>query len=128
MKLLSPRLHGYVDYTVVVLLALAPLTLRLDPVPASACYVAALGHFIVSLLSDHPLGASGKIPLAVHGALELVLGAGLLAAPWLLGFAAPGRARTFFVAAGIALVTLAVSTRILAGADARASRYDRYDR
>ncbi|AUX48324.1 hypothetical protein SOCE26_098580 [Sorangium cellulosum] len=128
MKLLSPRLHSYVDYTAVVLLALAPLVLRLDPVPASACYVAALVHFIVSLLSDHPLGASGKIPLPVHGALELVLGAGLLAAPWLLGFSAPGPARTFFVAAGVALVILAVSTRMMAGAAARPSRYDRYDR
>lgn len=128
MKLLSPRHHGYVDYAVVVVLALAPLALRLDPVPTAVCYVAAVAHLVATLLSDQPLGAARKIPFSVHGALETSLAAALLASPWLFGFSAELPARTFFVVTGLALVLVALGTRYATGAASRQERYDRYDR
>ncbi|KYF57521.1 hypothetical protein BE08_24355 [Sorangium cellulosum] len=128
MKLLSPRHHGYIDYAAVVLLALAPLALRFGPVPTSVCYVTALAHLTVTLLSDQPLGAARKIPFAVHGAVEFALAVGLVAAPWLFGFSAETAARTFCVAAGVALLLVVVATRYTAGLVARPQPYDRYDR
>lgn len=128
MKLMSPRQHGYVDYAVVVLLALAPLALRLPPVPTAVCYVAAVAHLVVTLLSDQPLGAARKIPFSVHGALETSLAAVLIAAPWLFGFSAEVPARTFSVVIGLALVLLALGTRYSTGAASRHEPYDRYDR
>ncbi|MGK4000997.1 hypothetical protein WMF31_00125 [Sorangium sp. So ce1036] len=128
MKLLSPRLHGYIDYAIVSLLVAAPLALRFEPAPAAVCYSTALAHFIVSLLSDHPLGAARKIPFAVHGALELSFGVGLLASPWMFRFSAEGPTRTFFVATGILLVLVVMTTRYVAGVLSRPEPYDRYDR
>jgi hypothetical protein len=128
MKLLSARHHGYVDYAVVVVLALAPLALRLEPVPTAVCYVAAVAHLVVTLLSDQPLGAARKIPFSVHGALETSLSAVLLASPWLFGFSAEIVSRTFFVVMGLALLLAALGTNYSAGAASRQERYDRYDR
>ncbi|WP_437723441.1 SPW repeat protein [Sorangium sp. So ce861] len=128
MKLLSPRLHGYVDYAIVVLLALAPLALRFGPVPTAVSYVTALTHLVVTLLSDQPLGAARKIPFPVHGALESFLGVGLIASPWLFGFSAEGPARIFSVVAGLAIVLVALATRYTAGVLSRPAPYDRYDR
>ncbi|WP_437831666.1 SPW repeat domain-containing protein [Sorangium sp. So ce1153] len=128
MKLLSPRHHGYVDYAAIILLLIAPLALRFGPAPAAVCYATALAHLVVTLLSDHPLGAARKIPFAVHGALEFSLGVGLLASPWLLGFSAEDRPRTFFVAAGIALLLVVLVTRYTAGLISRPESYGRYDR
>ncbi|WP_437733069.1 hypothetical protein [Sorangium sp. So ce1335] len=128
MKLLSPRHHGYIDYAAVALLALAPLALRFGTVPTSVCYVTALAHLVVTLLSDHPLGAARKIPFAVHGAVEFSIAVGLLAAPWLFGFSAELPARTFFVAAGIALLLVVLATSYTAGILSRPAPYDRYDR
>lgn len=128
MKLLSPRLHGYLDYAIVVVLGSAPLALRFEPVPAAICYSIALAHFIVSLVSDHPLGAVRKIPFAVHGALELSFGVALLASPWVFRFSAGGPTRIFFVAAGVLLLLVVLTTRYAAGVLARPAPYDRYDR
>ncbi|WP_434043842.1 SPW repeat domain-containing protein [Sorangium cellulosum] len=128
MTLLSPRHHGYIDYAAVALLALAPLALRFGAVPTSVCYVTALAHLVVTLLSDHPLGAARKIPFAVHGALEFSLGVGLLASPWLFGFSDEVPARAFFVAGGIGLLIVVLATRYTAGVISRPAPYDRYDR
>ncbi|KYF79761.1 SPW repeat protein [Sorangium sp. So ce296] len=128
MKLMSPRLHGYVDYAIVVLLALAPLALRFGPVPTAVSYVTALTHLVVTLLSDQPLGAARKIPFPVHGALESSLGVGLIASPWLFGFSAEGPARIFSVVAGLAIVLVVLTTRYAAGVLSRPEPYDRYDR
>ncbi|WP_437966855.1 SPW repeat protein [Sorangium sp. So ce260] len=128
MKLLSPRHHGYVDYAVVVLLALAPLALRFGPTPTAVSYVAALTHLVVTLLSDQPLGAARKIPFPVHGALESSLGVGLVASPWLFGFSAEGPARIFSVVTGLAIVLVVLATRYTSGVIARPEPYDRYDR
>ncbi|KYF64066.1 hypothetical protein BE11_08445 [Sorangium cellulosum] len=128
MTLLSPRHHGFIDYAAVVLLALAPLALRFGPVPTLVCYVAALAHLVVTLLSDHPLGAARKIPFAVHGAVEFSLGVGLLASPWLFGFSDEVPARAFFMAAGLGLLLAVLATRYTAGVISRPEPYDRYDR
>lgn len=128
MKLLSPRLHGYVDYAVVVLLALAPLALRFGPVSTTVSCVAALTHLVVTLLSEQPLGAARKIPFPVHGALEFSLGVGLVASPWLFGFSAEGPARIFSVVTGLALLIVVLATRYTTGVISRPEPYDRYDR
>ncbi len=128
MKLLSPRIHGYVDYVAVIVLLLAPMVLRFEPAPTAVCYFTALSLLALSLLTDHPLGPFRKISFPMHGALELSLGAGLLAAPWLFRFPEAGPTRTFFVASGLALVLVVVTTRYAAGVISRPRPYDRYDR
>jgi hypothetical protein len=127
MNLLSPRAHGYVDYAIVALLVIAPLSLGFDVTPAVVCYMTALAHVIVSLLTDYPLGASRQIPFPVHGAIELSFGAVLVAAPWVFRFSqAP--ARSFSIFSGISVLLLVLATTYVSGVISRPEPYDRYDR
>lgn len=108
MKLLPPRIHGIFDYVTAATFAGAPVlfTLGHSTVPIVACYVMAGTLFVVSLLTRYPLGVAKIIPFPVHGAIEVVSAVGLVALPWLTGFADQPGARTFFVAAGLMIFTL----------------------
>lgn len=101
MKVLSPTLHGVIDYGTCAFLALAPSLFHLEGTYATVCYVLAAGYLVISLLTNMPLGVAHLIPFPVHGRLELVSGLVLLASPWLFGFAQDNEtARNLFVALG----------------------------
>ncbi len=103
MKILSPRVHGYLDYLVVALLFLAPSLFGFTGIAATICYVLAPVQLVMSLLTAYPLGVAKMIPFPVHGGVEIVTSVGLLAAPWLFGFSAFDAARNFFIIAGVGL-------------------------
>ncbi|MGI4884873.1 MAG: SPW repeat domain-containing protein [Janthinobacterium lividum] len=101
MKLISPTLHGVLDYATCAFFALAPSLFNLHGAYATVCYALAGGYVVVSLLTNMPLGAVRLLPFPVHGKLELVSGFVFLASPWLFGFARQNEtARNLFVAAG----------------------------
>ena len=101
MKLISPTLHGVLDYATCAFCALAPTLFGLHGAYATVCYALAGGYLLVSLLTNMPLGAIRVIPFPVHGKLELVSGLVFVASPWLFGFAHDNAtARNLFVAAG----------------------------
>lgn len=102
MKVISPRMHGMLDYGTILLFALAPTLFNLDGPYATACYVLAAGYLVVTLLTDFPMGIAHMIPFPVHGGLELVSGLALLAVPFLFGFHNDNEtARNFFMGMGI---------------------------
>ena len=100
MKVLSPRVHGYLDYAVVALFLLAPTLFEFRGLPATLCYILALAHAGLTLLTAFPLGIAKIIPFPVHGAIEAVVAVLSLASPWVFGFPAIEAARNFFLAAG----------------------------
>jgi len=53
----------------------------------------------------------GPIPRFVHGVLEYLAGAGLIAAPFVLSFTDVGSATAASIVAGVGLIALAASTR-----------------
>jgi hypothetical protein len=103
MKILSPRVHGYLDYAVVALFLLAPTLFGFAGVAASICYILAAVHAGMTLLTAFPLGIAKIIPFTVHGALEVGVSLFLLASPWLFGFDYVPAARNFFIASAVAL-------------------------
>lgn len=103
MKILSPRVHGYLDYGVVALLLLAPSLLGFAGVPATICYVLAVVHAGMTLLTAFPLGLAKLIPFSIHGAIEVVVSVFLVAAPWIFNFAEVMAARNFFIASAVGL-------------------------
>ncbi len=64
MKFLNPRVHGYVDYVAVALLALAPTLFAFGGVAAAICYLAAIG--MLGLQPLHRVSAGDGAPGAVH--------------------------------------------------------------
>jgi hypothetical protein len=102
MKVLSPRVHGMLDYGTIALFALAPTIFNFDGPYATACYVLAAGYLLITLMTDFPMGVMRLIPFPMHGGLELVSGLALLAAPFLFGFHDDNHeARNFFMGMGI---------------------------
>ena len=99
--------HGVLDYLTCAFFVLAPSLFNLDGTYATICYVLAGGYFVVSLLTNMPLGAARVIPFPVHGKLELVSGLIFIASPWLFGFADENEtARNLFVGAGLVFLVV----------------------
>ncbi len=108
MKLLSPKVHGYIDYLTSALFALAPAMFMIEGVPGAVmgCYVIAGGLLLVSLMTRYPLGVVRVVPFPVHGALELLGAPVIVAYPWISGFDHISPARNFYIIAGVALFLL----------------------
>jgi hypothetical protein len=111
MKILSPRAHGYLDYLVVAAFLIGPSLFAFSQTPKTLAYVLGVVHLFVTLLTAFPLGVVKLIPFTVHGVLEFLVALGLIALPWLAGFAATDApARTFYVAAGIVVLLVVAVT------------------
>jgi SPW repeat len=101
-KPISARVHGVLDYATVAAFLNAPMVLGFQgTVPATIVYWLAGIHLLMTGCTDFPLGVFKWIPFKAHGAIELVAGVFLVAAPWLFGFTNVEAARNFFVALGI---------------------------
>lgn len=103
MKILSPKMHGILDYAVVVFFLVSPGLFGLAGLPATVAYALAGIHLLLTLVTAFPAGLVKLVPLPVHGAIELVVSVALPALPWLAGFAAVAVARNFYIGAGAAI-------------------------
>lgn len=107
MKILSPRVHGYLDYLAVLYFLAAPSLFGFTGLPATVFYVVAAAYLVLTLLTAYPLGVVKAIPFPLHGGIELLTGIALIALPWILGFANTDEiARNLYVASGAALFVL----------------------
>ena len=106
MRILSPRVHGVLDYLYGALLLLAPTLFGFAGIAATICYALAVAHLAMSVLTKYPLGIAKVIPFPIHGAVELAATIGLLAMPWIFGFHTVDAARNFFVATAAGLGVL----------------------
>jgi len=81
MKIINSKIHGIIDYVVVLFLWLSPTLFKLSPTIAAFTYALGGVHLILTLLTDFKLGAAKIIPLKLHGWIELVVGVILVASP-----------------------------------------------
>ncbi|HEX2570482.1 MAG TPA: hypothetical protein VH877_13070 [Polyangia bacterium] len=110
MKILSPRLHGYLDYLTVLIFVLAPTLLGLTGVPAMLAYTLAGVHLAMTLLTNFPMGLVKLVPMPLHGWVERVVGPTLIAIPFLLGFSGDTKALSFYIAMGATIIVVGVVT------------------
>ncbi len=92
MRVIPTTAHGVIDYTTAFTLLVAPKLWRLDEVPPSAAtfYASGGGLTATSLITDYELSVANVVPMRVHLALDIVSGAALAAAPFILGFRESG--------------------------------------
>ena len=105
-NVLNPRPHGYIDYAVVALLALAPTLFGFSETPSLICYALAGIQLMMSVLTAYPLGLIGLIPFTVHGMIEAVTAIGVAAMPWIAGFDHEPAARNFFLFSAVSLAAV----------------------
>lgn len=85
MKILNPKLHGALDYMVVIFLWSAPLLFGLSSQMAIIVYVIGSVHLILTLLTKFPFGLIRIIPLKRHGDVELIVSIILITTPLYIG-------------------------------------------
>lgn len=110
MKILSPKIHGYLDYAVILLLAIAPSLFDFTRKASTVSYTLAGVYLLMVLATAYPLGLFKVIPFTVHGTIELILSPLLVALPWIAGFNEHAASRNFFIVAGVALFFVWLTT------------------
>lgn len=88
MKIISPRVHGILDYFEGVILVGAPWLFGFATGGAQTWIPVLLGLGIItySLFTDYPFSISHKISMRTHLAMDAIAGIFLAVSPWLFGF------------------------------------------
>lgn len=102
MGLISPAVHRVLDFVVVLAFALAPTLCNLTGRTALLAYGLAVVHLLVTLATHFPGRGRYPVPFRAHGVIELLVGLGLVAVPFLRHWT--HGARIFFPAIGVALL------------------------
>lgn len=102
MNILGPRIHGILDYVIVVFFLLVPTLFTLPNGLTTLAYVLAILHLTMTVLTDFPLGMLEVIPFGLHGIVELVAAIALIALPWIMSDLFLG-GRTLFSVTGVVL-------------------------
>lgn len=113
MRIISPRFHGFLDYSVAGALIGVPFLLNFAAysLPATAISVASgVALVVYSLLTDYSAGIRNLISWRTHLTLDAVAAVALLAAPFLLGF--DGLARGFYVTVAVAVLVVVATTQL----------------
>ena len=102
MQIITPRVHGILDYLVGAALIAAPFLLDIDGLPALVVQVFGAIAIAYSVITDYPLGVLKLLSYQHHLRVDVVWGVLLAASPWLLGFGhEPARFWICHVGAGV---------------------------
>jgi hypothetical protein len=88
MKFIEPRVHGFIDYFIGILLVVGPTVFNFEN--AIEVFIPTLFGVIeitTSLLTRYEFGLFPVISLRKHLRLDMITGALLIASPWIFGFA-----------------------------------------
>jgi hypothetical protein len=97
MRVLSARIHGYLDLLIVALLAIGSLAVGLGGTPLLIALLIAAALLILTLATRFPLGVRRVIPFWVHGLIELAVAVLFVSLPFSAGYAPGSPARRFYV-------------------------------
>lgn len=114
MKLITPSLHGYLDYLTVIIFLAAPKILGFEGLPALLCWTLAGVHLALTLATDFPLGWRPFVPFWIHGAIEKIVGPSLILVAFLPVFSSSS-AFQFYLFMGLAIVAVGWLTEYSAG-------------
>lgn len=86
--MIPTKIHGYLDYTMGVILIIIPFVLNFPEGAATVVpVILGAGVIVYSLFTDYELGAYKKISMKTHIGIDMVAGIILAASPWIFGFA-----------------------------------------
>jgi hypothetical protein len=109
MKIISPKVHGIIDYLVVVFLLASPLIFGFTGRVALFTYALAGVHLVLTLLTNYSAGVVKIIPLPVHGLIEFIVGLLLIIMAYCFLTHHPD-ARHFYMVFGAAILVVFLLT------------------
>lgn len=108
MRFVTRTIHAYLDYPVALSLMVLPFVLGLgasNPLAKWLAVATGTTALILTLLTDHELGIVKVVPYWLHVAVDRLVGAVFIAAPFALGFNGLDAAYYWANGAAVLLVT-----------------------
>jgi hypothetical protein len=109
MKLISPKLHGIIDYFLIIFLYASPTFFAMQKDVATYVYLLATAQLILTIITDYSFGMFRMVPLKVHQFIELAISLGMIIAAFTL-FQYDERTQPYFAALGIFWLIVVVFT------------------
>ena len=105
MKILSQKIHGIIDFLVVLFLLSSPTLFGFTGLLAYFTYSLGIVHLLLTLLTDFNSGVIKIIPLPIHGLIELLVGVVLVVLAYTL-FKGNEMGKVFYTIFGIAVLVV----------------------
>ena len=122
-KILTPTIHGLLDYAAAAALIVLPFLLNLGAISRTAQWLsvaAGAGLVVYSLATDYAFGAFGLFSFRAHLALDLAAAVAFIAAPFVFGWTGLVLGYYLVMGAGV-LAVVALSATDEPAIEARAS-------
>ncbi len=107
---INSKLHGIIDYLVVIFLWLSPTLFGLEPKTALFTYALGGIHLLLTIFTATSTGLIKLIPFRVHGWIELVVSIALVGAAFYLGNLEGDVSRNFYLGFAGAVFTVFLLT------------------
>ena len=107
MKFVTKRIHAFLDYPVAIALIALPFLLGLgssNPLAMQLSVATGIAAFVLTLLTDHHLGAFRVIPYRFHLMVDFVVAVVFVLAPFIFSF--KGIDAYYYWINGIAVLTV----------------------
>jgi hypothetical protein len=110
--MVSPRIHGILDYPLAALLIVAPLLLNFDDAAAKwIAFALGVGAAVLAVGTAWETGIVRVIPPLLHGYADITVTVALIVLPFIVGFSGRTTALVFYVAVGAAGLVATLATR-----------------
>ena len=103
MNVINSKLHGIIDYLVVLFLLVAPRIFHLENTTALFTYILAGIHLALTICTNFEYGLVRFIPLKIHGYVELAVSIALVGLAFYLGGIDGDASRNFYISFAIAV-------------------------
>ena len=100
---LTSKIHGIIDYVVVLFLWLSPSLFGLPDTTALFTYLLGSVHLVLTLITKFEMGLIKILPFKIHGLIELIVSIALIGAALILGNMEGDLARNFYIGFAIAV-------------------------
>ena len=100
---LNSKIHGAVDYGVVLFLFLSPTFFALPNITSKFTYILGAIHLLLTVCTQFELGIFKIIPFKIHGMIELIVSLALVGVAFYLGNLEGDLSKYFYFSFAIAV-------------------------
>jgi len=100
---LNAKLHGIIDYLVVLFLLASPTLFNLPHTTGLFTYGLAVVHLLLTVTTNFQYGLVKLIPLRIHGMIELIVSIALVGMAFFLGSIDGTIAQIYYLAFAVAV-------------------------
>ena len=103
MNFITSKIHGILDYIVVIFLWVSPILLDFPEKTAVFTYILGAIHLVLTMFTNFEYGVIRFIPLKIHGAIELIVALALVGFAFYIGNLEGELARNFYLGFALAV-------------------------